>query len=123
MGTQRYEIEAWLGDNHKLADDQIDALVEQADDIAARYPSSDDADLREASLTAAYRLMIEPVEDILAEYGKRRSEARCAAALASCALQQAARTVIANGMLSEAGFSRVAGVDRMSVRRWLNKRD
>lgn len=122
MDTQRYEIEAWLGDSHGLADDQIDDLVKEADAIAARYPDPDDADLREIALTVAYRLMTEPVEDVLAEYGKQRSEARAAAAAASAALQQAVRTVVAEDKLSEAGFARLAQVDRMAVRGWLGKR-
>lgn len=122
MSTQRYEIEAWLGDNHGLANDQIDELIQAAEDIAARYPDPDDSDLREAALTATYRLMTEPVQDVLADYGQMRSEARAAVASASAALQQAARTEVADGKLSEAGFARVAQVDRMSVRKWLDKR-
>lgn len=122
MSTQRHEIEAWLGDDHGLTDEQIDELTRTADDIAARYPDPDDADLRDAALTAAYRLMTEPVEDVLADYGRRRSEARAALASSSSALQQAVRTVVAEGKLSEAGFARVARVDRMAVRGWLGKR-
>jgi hypothetical protein len=122
MSAQRYEIEAWLGDNHGLTGEQIDDLVRIADGLTVRYPDPDDADLREAALTVAYRLMTEPVEDVIADYGRQRSDARAAAASASAALQQAARTVIAEDKLSEKGFARVALVDRMAVRGWLGKR-
>ena len=122
MATQRYELEAWLGDDHGLDEDELAELLGISDEIAERYPDEDDQPERDAALSAAYRLMVEPVEDVLADYGKQRSDARTAASAASAALQQAARTVVAEGKLSEAGFSRVAGVDRMSVRKWLDKR-
>lgn len=122
MATQRYELEAWLGDDHGLDEDQLAELLDISDEIAERYPDEGDQPERDAALSAAYRLMVEPVEDVLADYGKQRSDARTAASAASAALQQAARTVVADGKLSEAGFSRVAGVDRMSVRKWLDKR-
>jgi len=119
---QRYELEAWLGDGHGLNEDELTELLDQANEIEERYPDPDDQAERAAALTAAYRLMTEPVEDVLADYGKQRSDARAAASAASAALQQAARTVVAEEKLSEAGFSRVAQVDRMSVRKWVGKR-
>lgn len=122
MGMQRYELEAWLGDDHGLDEGQLLELLGEADEIEDRYPDPDAQAEREAALTTAYRLKTEPVEDVLADYGRQRSDARAAAAAASAALQQAARTVVPDGTLSEAGFSRVAGVDRMSVRKWLDKR-
>ena len=117
-----HELEAWLGDNHGLTGVLLNELREQANEIEDLYPDIDDQTERDAALSAAYRLMVEPVEDVLADYGKQRADARAAASAASAALQQAARTVVAEGKLSEAGFSRVAGVDRMSVRKWLDKR-
>jgi hypothetical protein len=119
---QLFELKAWLGDNHGLGEDELTELLDEANEIGERYPDPDDQPERDAALSAAYRLMTEPVEDVLADYGKQRSDARAAASAASAALQQAARTVVADGKLSEAGFSRVAGVDRMSVRKWLDKR-
>lgn len=119
---QLHELEAWLGDHHGLNGNELTDLLGQADEINERYPDPDDQAERDAALAAAYRLMTEPVEDVLADYGKQRSDARTAASAASAALQQAARIVVAEGKLSEAGFSRVAGVDRMSVRKWLDKR-
>ena len=117
-----HELEAWLGDNHGLTGVLLNELLDQANEIEDRYPDLDDQAERDAALSAAYRLMTEPVEDVLADYGKQRSDARAAASAASAALQQAARTEVAPGKLSEAGFARVAQVDRMSVRKWLDKR-
>ena len=119
---QRYELEAWLGDDHGLDEDELTELLDEANEIEERYPDPDDQPERTAALTAAYRLMTEPVEDVLADYGKQRSDARAAVSAASAALQQAARTTVTDGKLSEAGFARVAQVDRMSVRSWVGKR-
>lgn len=119
---QLFELEAWLGDHHGLDENELTELLDEANEIEARYPDADDQAERDAALSAAYRLKTEPVEDVLADYGKQRSDARAAASAASAALQQAARTEVARGKLSEAGFARVAQVDRMSVRKWLDKR-
>lgn len=119
---QQYELEAWLGDDHGLDEDQLAELLDEANEIEERYPDDDDQAERDAALSAAYRLKTEPVEDVLADYGKQRSDARAAASAASAALQQAARTVVGDGRLSEARFSGIATVDRMSVRKWLGKR-
>ncbi|MFJ7963114.1 hypothetical protein [Streptomyces sp. NPDC096324] len=119
---QQHELEAWLGDGHGLDADELAELLNQAEDIEARYPDADDQPERDAALTVAYRLMTEPTEDVLADYGQQRAAARAALSATSAALQQAARTVIAHDKLSEAGFARVAGVDRMSVRKWTGKR-
>jgi DNA-binding transcriptional regulator YiaG len=115
---QLHELEAWLGDYDGLTDEQFSDLLDQANDIEDRYPDPDD----QAALSAAYRLMAEPVEGVLADYGQQRAAARAAVAATSAALQQAARTVVTEGKLSEAGFARVADVDRMTVRKWLGKK-
>lgn len=121
MSTQRYEIEAWLGDNHGLTDEQVDNLVTTADDIASRYPDPDDADEREAALTVAYRLMAgdESVVDTLAA---ELAAARQVQVKALAGLRQAALDLIPEGCATEKGFARRAGVDRMAVRGWLGKR-
>lgn len=119
---QQYELEAWLGNDHGLNEDELAELLDEANEIEARYPDADDQAERDAAFSAAYRLKTEPVEDVLADYGKQRTDARAAASAASAALQQAARTVVAPGKLSEAGFGRVSLVDRMTVRKWLDKR-
>lgn len=118
---QLFELEAWLGDNHGLNEDELVELLADANEIEDRYPDIDDQPERDAALAAAYRLKTEPVEDVLADYGKQRTDARAAASAASAALQQAARTVVVDGKLSEAGFARVSHVDRMAVRKWLGK--
>lgn len=118
---QLHELEAWLGDSHGLNDDELTELLDDANDIEARYPDADDQPERDAALFAAYRLKTEPVEDVLADYGKQRSNARAAASAASAALQQAAHTVITDGKISEAGFARAAHIDRMAVRKWFGK--
>lgn len=120
---QQYELEAWLGDNHGLNDEQVAELLTTADSIEARYPDPDNQPERDAALTVAYRLMVEPITDVVAEYGAKRAEARAAASAASAALRQAALALIPTDRMSEAGFADVAKVDRMSVRRrWLGKR-
>lgn len=119
---QRFELDAWLGDDHGLTDDQIEELLRTADEIEEQYPDEDDRDDREAALTAAYRLMVEAPEDLVAELAAERTAARIAERKALVALRQVAVTRINNGDATEAGFAQQAGVDRMAVRKWLGKR-
>jgi DNA-binding transcriptional regulator YiaG len=122
MGMQRYELEAWIGDDHGLSDDQLDDLLAEAQEIEERYPDADDQAERDAALSAAYRLKVEPLEDVLADFSKQRADARAAESAASAALQQAAQSVIPGDQLSEAAFARTVGVDRMTVRKWTQDR-
>lgn len=122
MSMQRYELEAWLGDGHGLSDEQLDELLRIADDIAEQYPEEDDVADREAALAAAYRLMVEAPEDLIADLGRERADARQAERKALIALRQIAVTRINNGDATEAGFADQAGIDRMTVRKWLGKR-
>lgn len=122
MGMQRYELKAWLGDDHGLTSEQLDELLSEADEINERYPDADDQAERDAALSAAYRLKVEPVEDVLADFSKQRADARAAESAASAGLQQAAQSVVHDGQLSEAGFARAVGVDRMTVRKWTQDR-
>lgn len=119
---QRYELEAWLGDDHGLTKDQVDELLHTADEIEELYPDADDRDDREAALTAAYRLMVESPEELIAELAAERTAARIAERTALVALRQIAVTRISAGDATEAGFATQAGVDRMAVRKWLGKR-
>lgn len=119
---QRYELDAWLGDDHGLTEDQIDDLLAAADEIEKRYPDRDDQDEREAALTAAYQLLTEAPEDLIAELAAARVAARTAEIKALAGLRQVALTRISNGDDTEAGFARRAGLDRMAVRKWLGKR-
>ncbi|NUS25082.1 MAG: hypothetical protein HOV92_12780 [Streptomyces sp.] len=122
MGMQRYELEAWLGDDHGLDEEQVDELLRTADEIEEQYPDEDDRDDREAALTAAYRLMVEAPEDLIAELSAERTAARVTERKALVALRQIGVTRINSGDATEAGFAQQAGVDRMAVRRWLGKR-
>jgi hypothetical protein len=119
--VQRHEIEAWLGDDHSLTDDQIDDLMREADEIAERYPDADDQDERDAALAAAYRIMVGEADSLVEELGRERLTARIAEAKALAGLRQAA-TMLVPASESESGFARRAGVDRMAVRGWLGKR-
>lgn len=114
---QRYELDAWLGDNPGLTEEQITDLLATADDIATRYPNEDDTDEREAALTAAYRAMVEGMA-IVDELAQTVAAGR----LAAVGLRQVARSLIPAGQETEANFARRAGVDRMTVRNWLGKR-
>lgn len=122
MGMQRYELEAWLGDDHGLDDAQLDELLAEAGEIEERYPDPDDQAERDAALSAAYRLKVEPIEDVLADFSKQRADARAAEIVASASLQQAAQSVISSNHFTEAGFARAVGVDRMTVRKWTQDR-
>ncbi|WP_109030101.1 hypothetical protein [Streptomyces rubrogriseus] len=119
---QQYELEAWLGDDHDLSDEQIVELLQAAHEIEEQYPDEDDRDDRESALTAAYRLIVEAPEDLIAELAQERARARAAERKALVALRQIGVTRIGNGDATEAGFAHQAGVDRMAVRRWLGKR-
>lgn len=115
---QQCELEAWLGDDHGLDADQMDELLRIAGELEEQYPSEDDRDDREAAFTAAYRLMIEAPEDLVAELAAERTAARAAERKALVALRQVAMTRIGNGDATEAGFAQQAGIDRMTVRKW-----
>jgi hypothetical protein len=121
MTTQRHEIEAWLGDDHRLTDQQIDELVGTADDIAIRYPDPDDRDEREAALTVAYRLLTGDTA-VVDELARELSNARQTQVRALAGLRQATLDLVPTGRETEAGIARRAGVDRMAVRGWLGKR-
>ncbi|MFF1566922.1 hypothetical protein ACFVY1_25930 [Streptomyces sp. NPDC058293] len=116
---QLYELEAWLGDNHGLTEEQLDELLTQAVEINERYADPDDQAERDAALSAAYRLQIEPAESVIADYSGQLATARSATAAASAGLQQIAQNAIVAGQFTEAGFARAVGVDRMTVRKWV----
>ncbi len=125
--TQRYEIEAWLGDDHGLTDDQVTELTRIADEIAARFPDPDDQPERDAALGAAVQLMGDTEPDLVVDSLRTDlTAARMAKRAATAAIQQAALMVIRNRrgaeVDTEAGFARRAGVDRMTVRDWLGLR-
>lgn len=125
---QRYELDAWLGDEHGLTGEQVADLLATAEDIAVRYPDPDDADDREAALTVAYRVMVEDPEVVVAELGERLARARRAEHYATVAVRQAALSLVRQsgkgdrGVTTEGGFARVSLVDRQTVLKWLGKR-
>lgn len=122
MATQRYELEAWLGDDHGLTDEQIDELLQQADEIEDRYPDADNQTERDAALSTAYQL-IQGQDEVIETLAEERDRAKLAEIQALAGLRQAALMLIPSGSRTEAGFAKQAGVDRMAVRTWLGKRD
>lgn len=126
MQTQRYEIEAWLGEDHGLTDEQVDELTRISDEIDARYPDKqDDRDERDAALTVAYRLMVEDPATVVRELAADLARARQAEARAWAGLRQGALSLVregGRGVESQAGYAQQAGVDRMAVREWLGLR-
>lgn len=122
---QRYELDAWLGDDHGLGDDGIRALLAVANDIEHRYPDPDDDDDREAALTVAFRLMVEPPEDVIGELANELARARITEARVLAAGRQAALSLVRDrgrGIESQQGFAERLGVDRSAVREWLGVR-
>lgn len=126
---QRHELAAWLGDDHRLTDGQITHLLTIADDIARRYPDSDDEEKRTAALDAAYRLMVEDSQEVVDDLADTLARARIAEAEALAGLRQVAITIVrsgdrsARGITSQQGFAVAAGVDRQTVvRDWLGAR-
>ena len=134
--TQRHEIEAWLGDDHGLTEDQVSGLMAISDEIYARYCTPDEGvadpemvelDLaqsseaeRESALLAAYRIIAEGPE-VVNELATALQKARTNETLAMAGLQQAALMLVGQTE-TQAGFARRAGVDRMTVRDWLGLR-
>jgi hypothetical protein len=117
---QRYELDAFLGDDHGLDEEQINELLAKADEIEERCDA--DPDEMGEELVAAYRLMRENPGEVVKELADRRLAASIAELNALAGLRQAAIVLIERGDFTESGFSRAAGVDRMTVRKWLGKR-
>ena len=107
---ERHELEAWLGPAlEDLSPEQVDRLHREAVDIADRYPDPDDADDREAALTAAVQYMLG--ELTVEEAGRRRRETRAAERHARVQAIQLACMATEDGMPT-ASAARAAGVDR-----------
>lgn len=119
---QRHEMEAWLGDDHGLTEDQITDLMRQAGEIGERYPDPDDQEDRDAARYAAYELMVRDRDDVLAEMAGRLEQGRTMERRARAGMRQATLTLVGDGTESEAGLARKLGVDRMAIRGWLGKR-
>lgn len=123
--TQRHELDAWLGDDHGLTEEQITELLHISDEITARYP--DDDDNRAAALTVAYRLMVEDPETVVQQLAADLMHARTAEACAVAGLQEGALLLVedggkgARGIHTQQGYADRAGVTRGTVRDWLNQ--
>lgn len=142
MTTQTHEIEAWLGDDHGLTDEQVEELRRVAEDIYARYctpdPDVDDPEMVEADLAqatederdAALRVAYEVLTghtDVVDRLARELSAARAALSATMAGLRQAALMTVDVGQRgrkhphSENAFATRAGVDRATVRKWLGK--
>ena len=128
MSMQRHEMEAWLGDDHGLTEEQITDLMRTADEIGERYPDRDDQEDRDAALFAAYELMTRDVGEVIAEQAGRIEQGRTMQRRGLAGARQIVITLDARGELdprgdlNESSLARLLGVDRMAVREWLGKR-
>jgi DNA-directed RNA polymerase specialized sigma24 family protein len=106
MTMQRYELDAWLGD---------DWTDEQRDKIAEDYGTweADNPDAAEEDATAMLTAIAQYHDKVLTipNLAEVRREARAAVVVS-----------VTLGGMSEAEAARAAGVDRMTVRKWLGKR-
>lgn len=125
---QRHEMEAWLGDDHGLTEEQITELMRTADEIGERYPDPDDQEDRDAALFAAYELMVRDTDEVIAEQAGRIEQGRTLERRGLAGARQTVITLEARGELdprgkiNESSLARTFGVDRMTVRGWLGKR-
>lgn len=125
---QRHEMEAWLGDDHGLTEEQITELMRTADEIGERYPDPDDQEDRDAALFAAYELMVRDTDEVIAEQAGRIEQGQTLERRGLAGARQTVITLEARGELdprgkiNESSLARTFGVDRMTVRRWLGKR-
>ncbi len=115
------DVQGWLDSPHGLAPQQADQLAHQ---VATRLPGDTDRTARQAALDAGRRLMLGDAT-VVAELANQLAAARAADLHARAVLQQAALMMVepgTRGARSEAAFARRAGVDRMTMRKWLGKR-
>lgn len=107
---QRHELEAWLGPAlEDLTPEQVDRLHQEAIAIYDCYPDSDDADDREAALSAAVQYLLG--ELTVEEAGRRWHEAWAAARRAREQAIQVAAMAEADGMHT-ADITRATGLLR-----------
>ena len=105
---QRHELDAWLGDD--WTDEQRDKIAEDFSAWGDANPDAeDDTGATAAALTAIARLHEGGLT--IPDLNQVRREAKAAVVV----------SVMFGGM-SESEAARLAGVDRMTVRKWLGKR-
>lgn len=111
---QDYEMDAWLGDT-EATDEQRAALKHAADEIGARWPDPDDADVRAEAFTAAAMVVLGDATDV--EVVDAYREARRAAREAQARMTGA---IIAGQIIapeSEVAQAARLGVSRLTVRK------
>ena len=119
---QRHEMDAWLGDDHGLTDEQITDLMRTAEEIGERYPDPDDQEDRDAALYAAYELMVRDTDEVIADQAGRISHGRTLERHGLAGARQTVLTLDAAGPVNESDLARRLGVTRMTIREWLGKR-
>ncbi|HEY9409283.1 MAG TPA: hypothetical protein VIQ30_00255 [Pseudonocardia sp.] len=121
--TERYAIEAWLGDD--WTPEQVDTIVTEYLRWERTADLPDDTDergtLTEAMLTAIAQ-HVDNSADALRDVARADLNARLAANDARIALQAATVVAVEIGGLSEYQAAEQSGVSRMTVRAWLGKR-
>lgn len=125
MPMQLHELEAWLGDQHGLSQEQLQELLKHAHAIEETYPDPDATAERDEALAAAYRLTTDDEDlmmDVIEEYGQLLLQARQTEARALAGLRQATLMLVPAGEVTESAMARMGNVDRMTVRKWLGKR-
>lgn len=104
-------------------DTDEDRLMAIAVDLANRHPDDADRPARDAALNTACRLLAGDttvVDELAAELAAIRQQD----AVVKAALAQAARMVVKPGTRgpdSEVAFGKRVGVNRLTVRSWLDK--
>jgi hypothetical protein len=115
------DVEAWLPDDHDLTDEQVEQLREVADRLGRRHPGDGNADERQIALTIAYRALRGDTA-VIDELATDLADAQEAAWQATAGLRMAARFFVTpHGPLADGEYARRAGVNRATVRNWLNK--
>lgn len=104
---QRYELDAWLGPDG-WTDEQRDKIAEDYSAWEAANPDASE-DEGEAMLTAIAQHHDRALS--IPNLARVREEARAAVVVS-----------VTLGGMSESEAARAAGVDRMTVRKWLGKR-
>lgn len=103
---QRYELDVWLGDD--WTDEQRDKIAEDYSAWEDAHPDAGEED-GEAMLTAIAQHHDRALS--IPNLDRVRREARAAVVVS-----------VTLGGMTEAEAARAAGVDRMTVRKWLGKR-
>jgi hypothetical protein len=116
MTTQRYEIEAWLGDD--WSPEQTEQIITEYQAWERQHPDVDGEDTQ-AMLTAIAQRVDGTLD--LRELARERLRTELAAVEARRQLRAGVLAEIAGGM-SEVEAARLGGVDRMTVRAWRGKR-